>query len=392
MRGLKVGLIDRRGVGLETSYGNAGVIGNSYIMAFSFPEPRQMLDVLLDRDTSARIRYSSLPRFLPWLLDFYLESCPKKRAQNGRSVWPLLRSAVEEHRFLMQNTGAERHIHSTGRVSLFRNDDLFADGETERALARELGVAYEVMDGSQFREVEPHIKPAFSKVVRWTGSPRLDNPGAVMAAYGERFVRDGGTLLIEDVKALQLSTNDKWVVTTAQGTAETARVVMCLGPWSKDILQPMGYHFPMAPKRGYHQHYRAEGGATFHHAITDVQWGYVMAPMEQGLRITTGAEMVDHDAPPQPKQLAMLLPHARELYPLGEPIGGQPWYGSRPCFADSLPVIGESPRHQGLWFNFGHGHLGLTLGPSTGRLVAEMMMRTQTFCDPIPYRPERFKI
>jgi D-amino-acid dehydrogenase len=112
--------------------------------------------------------------------------------------------------------------------------------------------------------------------------------------------------------------------------------------------------------------------------------------MEQGIRITTGAEFADRDAAPTPAQFDRLMPSARALFPLGEGIEAQPWMGSRPCFADSRPVVGRAPAQPGLWLDYGHAHWGLTLGPASGRLLAEMMTGAQPFCDPAPYAAERF--
>ena len=81
---------------------------------------------------------------------------------------------------------------------------------------------------------------------------------------------------------------------------------------------------------------------------------------------------------------------AREIFPLGTPVDGQIWLGRRPCLPDMLPIVGPAPRHRGLWLDFGHHHLGFTLGPVTGRLLAEMMTRETPFTDPAPYRAERF--
>jgi len=84
------------------------------------------------------------------------------------------------------------------------------------------------------------------------------------------------------------------------------------------------------------------------------------------------------------------MPHARELFPLGEPNEAEPWLGRRPNMPDSLPVLGRAPGQAGLWLAFGHGHWGLTLGPVTGRLVGEMMTGAVPFTDPAPFRAERF--
>src|SRR5262249_9487786 len=112
--------------------------------------------------------------------------------------------------------------------------------------------------------------------------------------------------------------------------------------------------------------------------------------MEQGLRITSGVEFAARDAPPTPIQLERLIPAAQAMFPLGPPIEALPWMGCRPCFADSRPVIGRAPGHAGLWLDYGHGHWGLTLGPASGRRVAEMIPGEEPFCDPAPYGAERF--
>jgi D-amino-acid dehydrogenase len=389
MRGKKVLLIDRRGPGEETSYGNAGIIGNCYVMPFGFPGWHETLRVIKDEDTAARIHYKSLPRYLPWIADFYLKSLPQARLKNGKRLWPLLKDAVEEHQTLQQGTEAGKHFFKQGRVALYRHESSFAADELERNLAKELKLNFEILNMQDFSEIEPHLKPIYHKAVRWTDSPRVNNPGAVTKAYAERFIREGGTLLQSSIDRLD-GFAGKWRMGTPSGTMEAPDVVLCMGPWSTDLTKSLGYHFPMAYKRGYHQHFRATGDAVLSHAIADIDSGYVLVPMEQGYRITTGVEFAERDAPPTPKQITRALNAARELFPLGDAVEPQPWLGSRPCFTDSLPVIGQAPRHQGLWFNFGHGHVGLTIGPSSGRLLAEIMTGEKPFCDPSPYRANRF--
>ena len=94
--------------------------------------------------------------------------------------------------------------------------------------------------------------------------------------------------------------------------------------------------------------------------------------------------------PPTPVQLERVTPVAKNLIPLGEPVESTPWLGSRPCFADSRPVVGPAPGQPGLWLCYGHGHYGLTLGPITGRLIADMMIGTTPVMDPAPFSAKRF--
>jgi D-amino-acid dehydrogenase len=163
-----------------------------------------------------------------------------------------------------------------------------------------------------------------------------------------------------------------------------------LGPWSDDVFRPLGYDIPLAVKRGYHMHYGIQGNAALGHPLHDADGGYVLVPMRKGIRLTTGVEFAERDAPPTPIQLARDEPLARELFPLGERLEAAPWLGRRPCLPDMVPVIGRGERHRGLWFAFGHAHHGFTLGPVSGRLLAEMMTGETPFTDPSPYAAARF--
>jgi D-amino-acid dehydrogenase len=115
-----------------------------------------------------------------------------------------------------------------------------------------------------------------------------------------------------------------------------------------------------------------------------------MAPMTNGIRITTGAEFALRDAAPTPVQLAKAEAKAREIFPLGERVDPQPWKGARPCTPDMMPIIGKAPRHNGLYVGIGHAHHGFTLGPATGELLAQTMTGEDTAINIKPFRMERF--
>ena len=211
----------------------------------------------------------------------------------------------------------------------------------------------------------------------------------VVQGYAELFEKRGGRFEQADARTLEQG-RDGWIIGTARGPLAASDVVVALGPWSDDIFRPLGYRFPLGIKRGYHQHFRALGNATLNRPVLDAEVGYMLAPMSRGIRLTTGAEFARRDAPPTPVQLARVTPRAQEIFPLGDKAEPQFWLGRRPCLPDMLPIIGPAPRHRGLWFDFGHHHLGFTLGPVAGRLLAEMMTGEAAFTDPSPYRAERF--
>ena len=181
-----------------------------------------------------------------------------------------------------------------------------------------------------------------------------------------------------------------WQVGTGQGAIAARDCVVALGPWSDDVFRPLGYRLPFAVKRGYHMHYGPAGNAVLNHPVLDVDGGFCLAPMVRGIRMTTGAEFARRDAPFNPVQVGKTEAIARGLFPLAERRDAQPWMGSRPCLPDMLPVIGPAPRHKGLWFDFGHQHHGFTLGPVSGRLIAETITGETPFTDLAPYAATRF--
>lgn len=212
-------------------------------------------------------------------------------------------------------------------------------------------------------------------------------PGALVRHYADLLRQLGGEWVCGDAATLQQQ-GSGWQVRTASGVVQAPHVVVALGPWSDALVRRLGYRFPLFIKRGYHQHY--SGSGALHQPLLDAERGYVVAPMRQGWRITTGAEFAHIDAPATPVQLRAAEACARELLPLGHAIDAEPWLGARPCIADMLPIMGAAPRHRGLWFNFAHAHQGFTLGPVAGRLLAELISGEAPFVDPAPYSPARF--
>ena len=226
----------------------------------------------------------------------------------------------------------------------------------------------------------------FQRAVFWPKAASLSNPLAVTRAYAARFSALGGVTLNGDARSLHRAGNN-WRVETNEGALDSSEAVVALGPWAPDVLEPLGIKLPMGIKRGYHRHFRGDGNAALSRPVVDVDFGYLITPMEQGIRLTTGAEFAARDAKPTPVQFDRLMPRARSLFPLGERADDDTWMGSRPCFPDSRPVIGRAPGQAGLWLAIGHAHWGLTLGPATGRSARRHDRQKGTpYIDPAPFR------
>ena len=389
-RGLSVALVDRAGPGEGTSYGNAGIIEGNTVFPAAFPSDFvELLRIALKRSPVVNYHAAHLPWIAPWLAAFRAASQPARLVETARLMRPLFARAVAEHEALAAEAGADGHLSRRGWLKLYRTDKAFAAQAPELDLAARFGIANVPLDRDGARALEPALAGVFRHAVHWSGAVSVDDPLALTRDYAARFAALGGLALTGDARTLHRA-NPYWRVDTASGPLDAGDVVIALGPWTPDVIAPLGIELPLVVKRGYHRHYHARGNAALGRPVLDAENGYVLAPMAQGIRLTTGVEFAARDAAPTPVQFDRLLPAARALFPLGEPVEPQPWLGARPCFADSRPVISRAPRQRGLWLAFGHAHWGLTLGPVTGRLIAEMMTGMTPFCDPKPYGADRF--
>lgn len=388
--GLAVALIDRRAAGEETSYGNAGIMEGNTIFPPAFPNDlARLIRIALKLAPEANYHLTFLPRLVPWLIAFRENSAPERLSEFARVMRPLFERAVPEHEELMVAAGAERYLRKTGWLKLYRSDKGFAETEHEREIAEHFDIPSRVLDPDGVHALEPSLSAVVRHGLLCEGAASISNPLALTQAYAKRFIARGGVALVGDAHTLH-RTGQRWRVDTAEGPVEAADAVVALGPWAPDVLAPLGIRLPMAVKRGYHRHFRTRGDAKLMRPVLDAEMGYCLAPMEQGIRVTTGIEFADRDASPTPEQFDRLMPAARELFPLGEPIEAVPWMGSRPSFPDSRPVIGPTPGQAGLWLAIGHAHWGLTLAAITGRLIAELITKTAPVCDPAPFSAERF--
>jgi D-amino-acid dehydrogenase len=390
-RARSVVLLDRRGAAEETSYGNAGLIQREGVYPYGFPHDfGALVRYGFNRTIDAYYHPSALPRLAPFLWQYWKYSRPARHAEVARKYSKLIEHCVSEHDALAAEAGAAGFFRRVGWIKVFRTererDKRFAEADRWR---REFGVNFRALDAQTLQDIEPHLAPVLTGGLHWTDPISVDDPRGLAQLYLRLFERLGGKFVQGNAASLQFDA-EGWHVRTAQAPVVAPSAVIALGPWSDVLTQALGYDLPLAVKRGYHMHYRAAGEARLNHPILDTERGYFLAPMRQGVRLTTGAEFALRDAIKTPVQLGRAEPIARDLFPLAQRLDTEPWMGARPCTPDMLPIIGKAPRHDNLWFAFGHAHHGFTLGPVTGRLLSEMITGEPMFVDPTPYSPQRF--
>ena len=305
-------------------------------------------------------------------------------------AYSVIAHSISEHTDLIDAAGAADLISKQGFLLLFRTearrDAAFADADGD---ARDYGVGRAKLDAGELARLEPALRLTGVGALHWTDPWTVRDPGALVDAYVTLFKQLGGTFAIGDARTLRAA-GSGWTVDITNGAESAAEVVLALGPWATEATRKLGYRLPLFVKRGYHREYAEAPGVALNRPVLDIETGFLLAPMRRGIRLTTGAEFADLDAPKNESQINGTETIARQVLEFGERRDTDPWMGARPCTPDMMPIIGKAPRHEGLWFAFGHAHHGLTLGPVTGRVLAELITGDAPFIDISAYRPERF--
>lgn len=314
-------------------------------------------------------------------------SRPESYRSNLQALNIIVSACLDEHKKLMRASGALQYLRENGWLKLFRHTESFEATAVEQRQLAQCGIPFDSISANDLRDIEPALQDIFCGGLLINNTASVSDPGAIGQCYADYFVAEGGSVVIKDIVRLQHQ-SDKWTVHTSAGSLQCDHVLISMGAWSKPLLEDMGYRVPLAVERGYHMHYKSN--SPINRPVYDVDAGYVMSPMQRGIRVTTGVEWAAEDARPTPVQLRQVEPLVKEALSLMQQVDDEPWIGRRPCMPDSLPVIGMATRHSNLWLAFGHGHMGFSMGPITGRLIAEMITGSRPIIDTTPFGLARF--
>jgi D-amino-acid dehydrogenase len=388
--GHDVTLIDPRAPGTATSFGNAGAIVTGAVVPNSTPALwRDIPRMLFDRDSSVRVRWSYLPRITPWLVRFLLAGRHTRVEAIADALQPLVSRAYEAHRELAALSGADDMLRQVGWLKVYETEAAFAATQYDRDIMASRGVRSDVLGADEIRQLEPSLARRYVKGLFQPDTGFVTLPHRLVQAHAAQFQRLGGSLVQERVRGVQpLDGSVRLDCELGFRTFDT--VVIAAGAWSKELARQVGDRVQLDTERGYHLNLDPGEAGELRRPVMFPERGFVLAPMLDGIRLTSGVELAGLHAPPDFSRIRRLLPVAREALPgLSDRVTRQ-WLGYRPSTPDSLPVIGPSARHRAVFYAFGHQHLGLTLGPITGRLIAAAVSGKQPEFDLSPYRAERF--
>lgn len=389
-RGFRVSLVDRRGPAEEASHGNAGIITpDSFLPVLS----KDMLPdlPLLMAGCSPKVRVNPFyaAREARALGMMALRATDAHARHTAASLAPLIRASIGRHRELAGRAGSQGLLRDKGWLHLYRRARSFGKASGEREAMLEHGVRVDTLSKDDIRDLEPAVRPVFEKGIWIRDGLTCVDPGRLLKSYAALFTGNGGELARREAESFG-ETGEGCEVRYRDGETESCDLlVVALGPWSKPFLAKAGIDIPLLMERGYHMHFAPAGDVPLGRPFLDADRGYVVNPMEKGLRVTTGTELNFISAPPSHAQVRAASRSLREALPVGEQLDREPWMGRRPTLPDSLPAIGHAKGLRRTILAFGHQHVGFTTGPGTGEIVAAVAAGENPPADAAPFDPAR---
>jgi len=389
--GHKVSVVDARAPGTLTSYGNAGGIVTGAVTPTSTPDLwKQIPAMLFDPASPIRLRWRYLPRLAPWLLRFLWAGRRAQVDKSATALAPILAQANDAHRELAALAGVHDVLRPVGWLKVYETEAGFAGSALERELMSRHRIKFDVLNSDELRQLEPHLSPKFVKGLFQPDSGFASYPWKLVDGFGQYFAQRGGEFLHENVRGLEPREGGGVRVRSERGIRDFDAVVVAAGAWSAKLAAQLGDRVSLDTERGYHLNLDPGEAGELRRPVVFPERMFAMAPMQDGIRINSGIELAGLEAPPDFSRIYKVLPHARTALPGLSDRVNREWMGYRPSTPDSIPVIGQSPRCKSVIYAFGHGHLGLTLGPATGRFVASIAGGRTPGFDLAPYRPDRF--
>lgn len=390
-KGIAVTLVERNAPGEATSFGNAGSLSPSAVLPVAMPGMlRQVPGWLLDPLGPLTIRWSYLPRALPWLVRFLRRANAPSMWDTANSLRPLLRPLFECYAPLLARAGAQDLIRRDGIIYLYDSEASFRASKRAEDMRRKLGAVLEDLDAADIQSRVPGLSSAF----KWgTYAPEngfTTNPARLARAIADSVVAGGGSLIKAEASDIAPQRDGKVVVRTSAGEIVADAVVVAAGAWSHRLAARVGDRIPLETQRGYHVTVENPGvqpGRMVNWVLPRVY----ATPMEMGMRFAGTVEIAGLEAPPNWARADALLRLGKRLYPDMNISQVSRWMGHRPCLPDSMPVVGPSPRAANVFYAFGHGHVGMCGAPGTGRTIAELVAGETPQIDITPLRPERFQ-
>ena len=387
--GAEVTLIDKGAPGMGASYGNGCILASSAVVPVTTPGlVRKGPRYLLNPDFPLFVRWPYLPKMIPWLVRYLAHATDDDTRRIAQGLSHIVGDSLEQHQALTHGTPAARFVMPSEYNFVYRDRAAFEADSYVWDLRRAAGFVPEIVEGDAVREKEPILSPQMRCLAVNKNHGFILNPGNYVQALADLLTEMGGHVVQAEVTGFDLDGGRVTAVDTETGRFHCDAVVLSAGVWSGAVLKTLDLSVPLEAERGYHIVFR-DPSQRPRNPMMLTEGKFVATPMDQGLRCAGVVEFGGLTDTKSKAPLALLRRQIKRVFPDLSAASEDEWLGFRPAPSDSLPLIGQV-RETGVYTAFGHHHIGLTGGPKTGRLVADMIMGRTPNTDMRPYDPMRF--
>lgn len=388
--GCKVTLLDKGTPGMGASYGNGGILASCSVVPVTGPGLiGKSPGYLADPNFPLFLRWSYLPSLLPWLIKYMSHANEADTRRISQGLTTIIGDSLAQHQALTMGTDAARWVQESDYSFAYPDRKAFEADAFTWQLRREAGFEPQFIEGGAVQEAEPILGPGTQLLAVLKNHGFILNPGSYVKDLVQVFEGLGGTFIQAEVKDFDLGGGRISAVDTNQGRIHCDRAVVSSGVWSKPLMAKLGLNVPLEAERGYHILFR-DPGQTPNNPMMLTAGKFVATAMQQGLRCAGVVEFGGLSEKRSRAPLQLLRRKVQETFPDLTYASEEEWLGYRPAPSDSLPLIGELGA-TGVYSAFGHHHIGMTGGPKTGRLVADMICGNHSNTDLRPFTPMRFK-
>jgi D-amino-acid dehydrogenase len=387
-KGFDVTIFDKDEPGSPVaSYGNAGHFSPYACMLMNRPDV--LIDIpamLLNSTGPLSLKWNYVHKMIPWFFQFLKNCTTNKMMHTVKNMHQILDLSLAAYDELFDDIDLEGLVEKKGILYIW-NDQSLKSRELEIKVRNELGVDQQVVSPKEIHDLEPNIKPFYHGGVYYKYGRHARNPKKILLKLFELFLKKGGKFLKIKVEDINFDEEKPTIKTETQRYIFDKLVIAC-GAFSKKFTDNLGEKIPLDTERGYHVHFKNCDHLLTRPVIFSNR-GLGITPMEQGLRVVGTVEFGGLKNPPSKSRIKNLINNAK--YMLGElPEHEDEWLGFRPTLPDFLPVMGPSKNYKNVFYCFGHHHLGWTLGPISGKIIAGMIAEENTNLNLSPYSSQRF--
>ena len=388
--GHDVVLIDKEGPAAGASYGNGGVLAASAVVPVNSPGLMSRAPgMLMRKDSPLFMRWSYLPKLLPWLLPYISRANVRDTCMAAHALTQILHDSIEQHQALAKGTGAEKWLKPSDYLFVYDDRAGFEKDRFGWDLRKEMGYRWEELDAEALHDYDPIFAGKKKFAVRLQGHGHITDPGEYVCALADHVVKEGGEIIIASANDVEMDGENVIGVRTSNGLINCDAIVLAAGIWSGPLAKKFGATTPLESERGYHIEL-INPSVMPKAPLMLVSGKFVVTPMQGRIRCAGIVEFGGLDAPPSRAPIELLKRQIHKAIPGLKYDEIIEWMGHRPASTDSIPYIGPFNKENTIFAAFGHHHIGLTGGPKTGRMIADMIGLRKSNIDLTPYDVLRF--